>query len=310
MSFSRNHPAIAEIPAGAAPAVVLQYNFWSSLYHRVVRQARDFRLSGRTGDSGWTAAVERVAALYVPLGPFSWLEPPLSHVDSEAALRTVLNDRASWLAGELAEALASVADDYERGLWKADRDTLDQSLRELHSSLHPVKDDLLATLGRLLGLELGEDPFEVLLVPICHEPVGAYSHPTVIGVDRFKGMSLVEVVLHELSHVAASRALPQANGGFAAIRTACKRLGRTEHFALELFHLIIFHASGQLVRSVLEPGYATLASRRNIYDKLGAKLGSRLTENDVQIIWNRRERGTIGLGVVVDELYARLNRRD
>jgi hypothetical protein len=251
-----------------------------------------------------------VALLYVPLGPFSWLERSLSHVENETALRTVLNDSASWLAGELADAMASVADEYERGLWKADRDALDQSVRELHSSLYPVKDVLLSELGRLLGLELGTNPFEVLLVPICHEPVGAYSHPTVIGVDRFKGISLLEVLLHELSHVAASRELPPVTGGFAAVRTTCKQLGRTEHFALELFHLIVFHASGQLVRSVLEPGYSTLASRQNIYAKFGVKLGSRLAENDVQIIWSRRERGTVGLDVVVQELDARLKKRE
>ncbi len=297
--------AAVEIPAGNAPRVILRYSFGSSLYHRLVAQARDFRLLGRTSEPGWDVAVKRVADLYLPLGPFNWFEYSLSRAENVVDLRAALDERAAFFARELGDALALVADDYQTGLWEKDRVTLDQSLSELQVRLSPVKNALLTGLARQLGLDLGSSPFEVTLVAHCHEPTGAYSHPTVIGVDCFEGTSLVEVLLHELGHVAASHDYTKQDSGFASMRAACKRLGRNEQFALELFHLILFHVAGQLVRSVCDPSYTTLASRRNLYTKLGTKLGARLTEHDVQTIWGRLERGEAGLDMVVEELNAR-----
>lgn len=298
--------ATIEIPAGAAPAVILRYNFWTALYHRLVAKARDFRISGRCSDANWAGAVREVAALYVPLNPFSWLEYALSSVDNVEALQDGLSDRAVRLAAGIGNALASVADDYRARLWDDDYATLNQALNELHNHLYPVKDVLLTKLASQFDVDLGSASYEVSLVPHCHESVGAYSHPTVIGVDRFTGISLLEVLVHELGHVAVDRAGRVEVGGFASVRAACERLGRTERFALELFHLVLFHASGQLIRSVVDPNYQTLASRRNIYAKLGLKLGARLTEHDVQAIWNRREKGEIGLDVVIEELDSKL----
>ncbi len=298
--------AAVEIPPGATPAVVLCYSFGSSLYHRLVAQAREFRLLGRSSEPSWDAAVRRVADLYLPLGPFNWFEYPLLRAENVSELSAALKDRTALFAQEFGEALASVADDYRTRFWEEDHTTLDHTLDDLRGRLSSVKDTLLTGLARQLELALGSTPFEVTLVPHCHEPTGAYSHPIAIGVDRFAGASLVEVLLHEVGHVAASRTHTEREGGLASVRTACERRGRTEHFALELFHLILFHAAGQLVRSVCDSSYTTLASRRNVYARLGAKLGSQLTERDVQVIWNRRERGEVELDAVVEELNARL----
>lgn len=292
-----------EIPAGSAPAVVLTYGLASSLYHRLVGRARQYRLSGINDEPSWDAAVRKVADLYIPLGPFNWLEYGLSRASDAVSAQAALDSRALLLARELGAALGSVAEDYERRLWQEDRAALDVVVHDLAGHLQPAKDKLITSLAFELGLDVGDAPFEVTLVPRCHEPTGAYSHPTVIGIDRFRGTSLIEVLLHEVGHVAASRRLPsEAKGGFPAIRSACSRLGQDSRVALEMFHLLLFHATGQLVRLTVDPEYTPFAVDRRVYHGIAAKLGTKLTEREVEEIWSHRRRGEIDLDTAVRQL--------
>ena len=299
----------SEIPAGLAPAVVVAHSFNSALYHQLMIHVRRFRLSGKIERPAWDQAIRRVARIYLPLGPFHWFEYAIAGAADNASLRTALDDRAAHFARELGEAMASVADDYRCNNWAIDRPELERVQHELVAAIGTVKDALFTELGRQLELGLGSEPLEFMLVPHCHEPTGAYSHPTVIGIDRFAGHSLIEVLLHEAGHVAAARSAEGQPDGLERIQGAAARLGLSEGVALELFHLLLFHAAGALVRACFDMNFATVASRLNVYAKIGAKVGFRgLSEADIDAIWGRRQRGETGLDEVVQQIHACLKK--
>jgi hypothetical protein len=305
----RKNVVSVEIPAGAAPAIILTYSFGNSLYHRVVSHARNFRLSGDCPVNEWHSAVSRVADLYLPLGPFNWFEYAILRSENLQDMQFRLNERAVLFAREMGSALGSVADDYILRFWEDDRRALDDALSGLYDQLCSTKDSLLSGLAQQLNLHYDGTPLEVTLVPHSHEPVGAYSHPTVIGVDRFQGHSLIEALLHEIGHVATASGRRKTHGGFSEVRAVCKRLGRNERFAAEVFHLLLFHAAGATVRTVFDESYVTLATRQKIYESLGKKLGTRLSEEDVELILRRRERGEISLEDATEEINELLKQK-
>jgi hypothetical protein len=218
-----------------------------------------------------------------------------------AELAERLRARTTEFAAALPAALQEVEQLYRETLWPGHRALLVEALEELERLLGPVKDRLLDLQATRLGVTPSAECLHVWLVPEIHEPTGAYSHPTVVDVARFRGLRLVEAVLHELGHVLA-REDPGSGSAYAAITAACQRRGRSDRDAFQLFHLLLFHASGAVVQAEMSPDYLPYAREAGVYQRAATALRAELDAETVERIWSAWTSGRLPLAAAMQEL--------
>ena len=291
------------IAGAAAPRLEFGFSLGFSLYQYVMGVARSVLPGGGQApiDDRLLAAAAKLSALYSPLGPLNYFEFAMLSSRSVAELAEGLQARTTEFATALPAALQEVEQLYRENLWPRHRALLAEAAGELERLLGPAKDRLLHLHATRLGVAPAGLCFQVTLVPEIHEPTGAYSHPTVVSVGRFRGLRLVETVLHELGHVMA-RHDPGPGSAYGAIRAACQRRRRSDRDAFQLFHLLLFHASGVLVREELSPGYVTFASEVGMYQRIASALQARLAPDTVERAWSAWTSGDRPLAAAMQEL--------
>jgi hypothetical protein len=120
-------------------------------------------------------------------------------------------------------------------------------------------------LGLVWPTEVG-----VFLVTDGYDPFGAYSHPLTVDVSRVAPDELCETVLHELTHVGDLH-----TGALGRECLGARLLGRladqgvSRRRAWDAWHAVVFAASGQTVRELVDPGHSDYAARRGLYGRFG-----------------------------------------
>jgi len=266
------------------PRVEVSYTFAFSLYQRVLARAGE--PGPETASPVSVATSERAAKLMLPLGAQRFFEYSLLETRTVSGMGQALRERARIFADDLAGVLSSAEASYRRRQWAEDERVLDEALGDVERTLGPHKDELIPI--QLHRLSLVETPlvFQVALVPVSYERTGAYSHPTVVSVGRFRGLRLIEAILHEVTHVAAELNRDEPRAAHALISRYCRLKGRPPRDAFALFHLLLFHASGALVREVLSADYVPYAKAEGIYERTAALLRMPITEDAVAEIWS------------------------
>jgi hypothetical protein len=297
------------ITGAKAPRLEFGFSLGFSLYQHVMSVARSVRpgSGGETVDARWLAAATKLSELYFPLGPLNYFEFAMLQAGTVAELAEGLRARTTEFATALPAALQEVEQLYRETLWPGHRALLAEAAGELERLLGPTKDRLLDLQATRLGVTLTSSHLQITLVPGTHEPTGAYSHPTVVSVSKFRGLRLVEAVLHEVGHVLSSN---DAGPGstYGAIRAACERRGRSDRDASQLFHLVLFHASGALVREELSPSYVPYASELGIYQRVATALRADLAVETVERIWSAWTRGELPLATAMQEFVDKIGR--
>ncbi len=141
----------------------------------------------------------------------------------------------------------------------------------------------------------------------CHEGTGAYSHPTVVSVETFRGLELVEVIVHELGHVLARDSKHHEGSLWMELAGQCRERERPVQFALQLFHLLLFHAGGEVVRGVLDREYVPIATRKRLYQKFGKTLGLTIDGERLEALcscWGRSTPVDAAVAGLLDDLVA------
>jgi hypothetical protein len=282
---------------GAAPAVRIGYAFPFSVYQHLMHLLR--QPPGDDGGGGvYAAPVQKLRALYFPIGPFNVLELGAARSATTAELGAELRARAAALAQGIAAAVSDAEAAYRAQHWPEHGPMLAAALGRAHALLAPHKDELLVRLADALGIRAQPDDcagYEVNLVPICHEPTGGYSHPTVVSVAVFHELHLVEAILHELAHVMMHGAREAAGTLAAAMTAAAARRNRPARVAMELLHLIVFYATGELVRERYGEHHVPHAHARKLYARAAALLRANVSEQSIAAIWAQRGQGIVAM---------------
>jgi hypothetical protein len=286
------------------PRLEVSYTFAFSLYQHVLARA-----GGRSAEGAAPVSVgagERAARLMLPLGAQRFFEYSLLEAGTVTGMAQALRERARIFADDLAAMLAAAETSYRRREWADDERLLDEAVGDVERLLGPHKDELISM--QLDRLSLGQTPevLHVALVPVSYERTGAYSHPTVVSVGSFRGLRLVEAILHEVTHVAADLNRDEPRTAHSLISRYCRLKGRPTRDAFALFHLLLFHASGALVREVLSPDYVPYAAAEGIYERTGALLRARITEKTMADIWSSVVAGRWELPTAMMQLVASL----
>ncbi len=98
----------------------------------------------------------------------------------------------------------------------------------------------------------------------------------------------METIIHELTHVMASLNKSDPRSAYNLIKRYCSLKNRSERDAFQLFHLLLFHATGNLVREVLSPDYVPYAQAKNLYARTGSLFRTNLSVekfNDIWLAW-------------------------
>lgn len=77
----------------------------------------------------------------------------------------------------------------------------------------------------------------------------------------------------------------------AAIEAARTRRQKPARLGMELLHLFVFHATGELTRDVYGEDHVPHARARGLYARLGALLRADLSEDAIGAIWRQRGAG-------------------
>lgn len=301
-------PRIGELvlPAAGTPRLRLSYTFHFCLYQSLLRMTREHSLGLSRPEAGWRSAVQRLSAVYLPLGPFNFLEYAIARARSAEYLSRELGTRAAEQATAIAEAVSEMEKLYERDLWPQHGAKLAAALDQLRRPLTAHKDDLLERLADRLWAREHPESYEVLLVADCHEATGAYSHPTVVSVETFAGMALVEAIVHELAHVLAQHTKEQEGSLWAELVRQCQERERPVRFTAQLFHLLLFHAGGEVVREVMDRDYVPYVVRNRLYEKFGTALGFPVDGERLEKLYTPRQQDVAaGIGMLLDGLLGR-----
>lgn len=279
---------------GTAPAVRIGYSLPFSVYQYLMYLLRQRPRDDGGGGAAYAASVRRLRELYFPIGPFHVLELGAARAATSADFGAGLRARAAALADGIAAAVSEAEGAYRAQHWPEHGPRLAAALGRAGALLAPHKDELLARLAGALGTcaqPEGGEGYHVHLVPICHEPTGGYSHPTVVSVAEFRERCLVEAILHELAHVMMHEARDAAGTLFAAVEAACARRNRPVRVAMELLHLLVFHATGELTRAIYGEDHVPHARARGLYARAAALLRADLSEPVIAAIWEERGQG-------------------
>ena len=291
------------------PCVRVGYSCAFSLYQTILAlgSGRDETDLGLPPDPLWRRAAAQAGHLRSPLGPFNYFEFALVRAVGPDDFRLALAARAQEFARELSDALASVAALYRREVWPKHQALLDTALEELVTLMEPRKDRLLGEIAALLGVTARPAECIVTLVPTCHIRMGGYSHPTVLDVTRYHGSQLLEALVHELAHVLAASAVGGEGSSYTLFREAIRSRGWTEQEAAELFHLVIFHISGRVVRNSGLPDHRPIGEQREVYSRVQRRLRATLTPSAIDTALSRWQDGVTDFpGALADALPSRL----
>jgi hypothetical protein len=296
---------VVALEAGAAPELSLSYSFSFSAYQRVMRLVREPLALAAEEDAHVLAdAVARIKAIYYPIGPFNFLEMGAADAETVERFQEQLRVQAELLSDGLGAALRSTEASYRARFWPEHGAALSEALDSVAALLSPQKDVLLTRLAEGFGVRSQPGAYRVHLVPICHESTGGYSHPTVVSVAAFKGLHLVEAILHELTHVMLHHQQADQGTVFGALKALCERQERPVRVAYELLHVLVFHAAGELVREHYGRDHVPHARRRGIYRKAGAMLRANLSEEVIAEIWVGPRQHAGGPAEVAERLMA------
>jgi len=290
------------LSAGSTAPLLVSYASHFCLYQLLLKMTRERSLGLFRPEAGWLSAVQRLAAVYLPLGPFNYLEYAVARAASSDHLAPALGERAAELGAAIAGSVAEMEALYERDLWPRHQAKLAAALDTLRPLLTAHKDSLLEQLAGRLWAGRHPERYEVLLVADCHEPTGAYSHPTVVSVETFGGLELAETIVHELAHVLAQHAKDDEGSLWAELSRQCRERGRPIQFALHLFHLLLFHAGGETVREILDPEYVPHTTRKRLFEKLGKTLGIAADGERLERLCSSWQPGVTAVGVAVRAL--------
>lgn len=282
---------------------VLRYSLAFSLYQQLMLDLRRYSLKGELPkQESRRRAVLMVKEVHVPLGPFNFLEFAIGRTRQFSDLGGMLQAQAGRLASTLDEAIHLIHDDYREREWPKQKTVLQSAAERLTDLVDKNKDDMVGMLAERLAQTVPRKPLEIQLVPHAYVPSGAYSHPTVVDISRFRELDLVEVILHELAHVLLDESRHQNDTLSSCVFASCARAGKNERYALELLHLLVFHASGAIVQEVYAPDYEPYAKKKRIYQRIGRSLGSEFDPDDLEGTWQRWTRKELGLRETIDKL--------
>lgn len=272
-------------------------------YQQLATFARALR-EGRGADvsPGWEAPARRVARSFLPLGALNLLEPALLPPEDASGAGAALRSRAETLAEALAGALAETEAAYRRELWPGHAAAVRDALAEVAPALDRHADALLRALQERLAVSRTPSPYLVALVPVCHEPAGAYSHPTVVSVARFRGLALVEAILHELGHVLAELNRDDPRSFVAVARAAAAEGGHPPAVALRAVHLLLFESAGELVRQHCDPDHVAHLDRQPRVGRALAGDPARLER--MRAAWRERLEGRASLEAAIAAVLA------
>ncbi|HEX2254682.1 MAG TPA: hypothetical protein VHQ65_15555 [Thermoanaerobaculia bacterium] len=260
-------------PAGRTVPLRVSYSAPFCLYQLLLSRTRQHSVGAAEPEPVWLEAVRTLSRVYLPLGPFNYLEFALASAESSDSIPARLEHQGAELGARIAEVVTANQTMYERSLWPRHQAELEIAIGGLAELLDPHKDALLEALACRLGVTEHPAGYEVHLVAECHEPTGAYSHPTVVSVQRFAGLALVETLVHELGHVLAHHAKHTGGSLWQELSKECWRRGRPRQFALQLFHLLLFHAGASVVREVVDRDYRPQAVEHRLFEKFSRVLG-------------------------------------
>lgn len=299
------------IAGHVAPRLRIGYSLTFSLYQTVCALAAGTPESalGLSPDPRWRLAADRLRALDSPLGPFNYFEFAVLETADMDGFRHELGARAARFAEEFSDALSLVFDLYRRDVWPTHEKLLGAALKELAGLLVPRKDDLVDRLADFLNQTARPQECLVTLVPVCHVRVGGYSHPTVLDIGSFQGSQLLEAIVHELAHVFLALSRDSDESAILLFREAVRKRGYPDRVASDLFHLVMFYASGRIVTSSGLPDHRPVGTERDVYGRAARHLGVILTTGSIGRSLSRWESGTIDLpqafGEMADSLTAR-----
>ncbi|WP_156041599.1 hypothetical protein [Chondromyces apiculatus] len=282
---------VVVLGAGATPALSLGYSLPFSVYQHLMHLVRQPLQQDVDVTTAFAVAVARIRAVYLPIGPFNALEFGAAGAATSADLGAGLRARAAVIADAIGTATAEAEGAYRAERWPEHGPMLVEALERAHALLAPHKDELLTRLASALGVEAQTESYEVHLVPVCHEPTGGYSHPTVVSVAVFQGLHLVEAILHELAHVMMQAGREEPGALAAALGAACRRRKRPARLALELLHVFVFHATGEIVRERYGAEHVPHAQARGLYARASALLRAEVSEHVIGEIWAQRQEG-------------------
>lgn len=166
---------------------------------------------------------------------------------------------------DLARALQEAEPYFHGEVWPDRQAAIRTALGTIEETLAPRFPVMAARHSTLLDLAW-PDTIDVYLVTDCYDFGGAYSHPLTVDVVRNTGLRLCETVLHEATHVADVHTAETGSTtlGDRLISMLVAR-GLDRRTAFNLWHAVIFAASGARIREALDSYYVDYAVDYNLY---------------------------------------------
>jgi hypothetical protein len=258
------------VPGGeGAPSLRFRVNPLYGLYHYLVRQGQ---LPTEQRDPATAAAAARAARVREPRGlhgPWDAWELPLATARGVDAATAGLREALAAAAEELGAALREAEPHFRATVWPSRRSVIEAALAALRDGCAPHLPALARRQAGLLGL-LWPPDVDVFLITDGYDRFGAYSHPLTVDVARIAPDELCETILHELTHVGD---VHTGAAGRECLGTRLTRrmreAGGSRRQAWDAWHAVIFAASGQSVRELVDPGHTEYAARHGLYAHFG-----------------------------------------
>lgn len=162
-------------------------------------------------------------------------------------------------AAQIGEALQGAEAVWRDTLWPERVPLLDAAVSLLRDTLAPHFPAMARRQRDLLGLTW-PDRVDAHLVTDCYDRFGGYAHPLTIDVTQITGLELCETVIHEATHGGDGWAGPNSQATFCArLQTYLTERGFTRDRAWNVWHAVIFAASGEQIRTFLDPAHVDYA---------------------------------------------------
>lgn len=175
--------------------------------------------------------------------------------------------QAATSTGEaLASAIAAAGTRYHAEIWPAQQPVFTEALTSIERHFAPIFPAMATDHARLLDLKWPRH-IDAYLVAETYERAGAYSHPLTISITHNTGITLCEMLLHEMTHVGEDHSdhLGRPYLGNRIV-TALLSDGTPYPAADAIGHAFIFASSAWQTRSHIDPHHIDYASKRGLYD--------------------------------------------